>query len=67
MTPEVFRAWHRVFRDFALVAVATFIMIWQTVAASDPNAILVGAAIAIYGLPPFLRLDEHRISSGSED
>jgi uncharacterized membrane protein YdjX (TVP38/TMEM64 family) len=53
--PEVVRQWIRISRDAAIVIVGTFMLIWQTVFATIPNPMLVGAGLVLLGLPPTLR------------
>lgn len=44
-------------RDILIVVVATFMLVFETVFARSPNAEIIGAGLALLGLPPFLRLD----------
>jgi hypothetical protein len=36
---------------------ATFMLLYETVFARTPNVEIIGAALALFGLPPVLRLD----------
>ena len=56
--PEIVRAWIRIVRDLVIVAVATFILVHETVTSRDPNPTLVGAGLVLLGIPPALRADE---------
>lgn len=56
--PEIVRAWIRILRDLAIVAIAAFILIHETVTSRDPNPTLVGAGLVLLGIPPALRADE---------
>lgn len=60
MKPSTARAWQRILRDFVITIVATFILVHETLTSDDPNWYLIGAAMALYGLPPALRLDDRR-------
>lgn len=57
MDLETLRAWQRIFRDFVIVVIGAFILIYETVLAKAPNPYLIGAGLAALGLPPVLRLD----------
>lgn len=66
MDPEEARAWARIFRDFTIVVVGAFMLVYETVVAAEPNAYLIGAGLAALGLPPAFRLDEKRTSAREE-
>lgn len=66
MTPASVRAWIRIVRDIAIVCVATFIAIHETVSSGDPNFYLLGFSATLFGIPAFLRLDERRLHNGEE-
>lgn len=57
-SPRVVREWVRIFRDIAIVFVATFMLIFETVFAPSPNVYVIGAGLTLLGIPPALRLDE---------
>ncbi len=57
-TPESAREWLWVFRDIVSVTVGAFMLIWQTVLASHPDPLIIGAGLVALGLPPALRIDE---------
>lgn len=57
MDLETLRAWQRIFRDFVIVVIGAFILIYETVYAKTPNPYLIGAGLAALGLPPALRLN----------
>lgn len=65
-TEKAARAWIRIARDIAIVFVATFIAIHETLTSRDPNFYLLGFSAALYGVPVFLRLDE-KLGGTSED
>lgn len=60
MTPATVRAWQRIFRDFVITVVATFILVHETIADEAPNWYLIAAALTLYGIPPALRLDSRK-------
>lgn len=55
--------WLGIIRDCLIVALATFMLIFETVFTPDPNVEIIGAALALFGLPPVLRLDLRRSST----
>ena len=57
MNMHTWDAWMRIVRDTAIVSVGTFMLIFETVFAANPNAYLIAAGLAALGLPPALRLD----------
>lgn len=57
-SPKVVREWVRIFRDVAIVVVAGFMLVFETVFAAGPNPIIIGAGLTLLGIPPALRLDE---------
>ncbi len=50
-------AWMRIVRDTAIVTVGTFMLVFETVFVTNPNAYIIGAGLVALGLPPALRLD----------
>ena len=54
---EDWDAWIRIFRDVAVAVVGIFMLVYETVFAPNPNVELIGAGLALLGLPPALRLD----------
>lgn len=68
MTPDVARAWQRVLRDFALIAIGSFLLIFGTIWVREPTrlGLILGAGMAMFGLPPFLRLDAKRRTDDEE-
>lgn len=60
MDLETLRAWQRIFRDFVIVLIGGFILVFETVVAKVPNPYLIGAGLAALGLPPALRLDRSK-------
>lgn len=63
-SPAEVRAWQRIFRDFVITLVATFILIHETVGDGEPNWQLIATAITLFGIPPALRLDNQRRKEG---
>lgn len=51
-------------RDVVIVAVATSILIYETLLPS-PSALIVGAALTLLGVPPALLLDARRKRNGN--
>jgi hypothetical protein len=47
-----------VLRDVAIVAVAGFMLIYETIATASPSPYLIGAGLTLLGIPPALRFDE---------
>lgn len=60
MTPEEVRKWQRVIRDFAMLAVGIFMLVYETVGTETPNEWLVGAGLTAVGLVPAFQFDEWR-------
>lgn len=44
-------AWWPVLRDMGATVLATFVLVWQTVFEATAQAVLVAAALALYGIP----------------
>lgn len=59
MDPSAIRQWQKIFRDFAIVAIGSFMCIYETVAVPNPSEVIVGGGLLLLGLPPALRLDEY--------
>ncbi len=59
MDPDVLAAWTSILRDFVIVVLAAFLLIYEAVF-TIPNAYIVGAGLALLGVPPALRLDGRR-------
>ncbi len=59
MDPDVLGAWTSILRDFVIVVLAAFMLVYETVFVV-PNAYIVGAGLALLGVPPALRLDSRR-------
>lgn len=57
MSPDTFKAWQPVFRDFVIVLVASFILLHETLVSPDPNGYLIGAGLTLLGAPAALRAD----------
>lgn len=61
------RAW-KIVRDGALVLCGLFMLAHETITSTSPDPIIIGAALALLGLPSTLRLDARRKSGdGSSD
>lgn len=60
MKPEQVEAWRRVFRDFLIVGIGAFMLIYGTIKVKDPTilALVLGGGLTAVGLPPMLRVDE---------
>ncbi len=67
MTPAAANEWIKILRDLATVALASFILVHETVAARSPNWELIGAGLTLLGIPPALRADEMRRKRNAED
>lgn len=52
------RAWQKVFRDILITLLGAFMLISQAVLVDQPNALIVGAALVLLGLPATFRLDD---------
>ena len=60
MTPEEVRQWQGIFRDFVITALATFMLVFETVFVREPNAYIIGAGLTLLGAPFAIRLDTWR-------
>jgi len=60
--PERLTQWVSVFRDFLVIAVATFIAVFSTLRIHEPTvlAVVLGFAGTLFFGPAFKRLDERR-------
>lgn len=67
MDLETLRAWQRIFRDFVIVLIGAFILVYETVAAKAPNPYLIGAGLTTLGVPPLLRLNIAKEKQREED
>lgn len=63
--PETVSKWFPVYRDFAIVTVGLFMLIYETIFAV-PNPLIVAAAGAALTLPVGFRIDARR-RNGSDD
>jgi len=50
----------KILRDAILVALGCFLLIHETVLASEPRELIVAAAFGLLGIPPLARLEERR-------
>lgn len=60
MTPEAVKQWNAIFRDVLITLLATFMLIYETVVAREPNAYIIGAGLTLLGAPFAIRLDTWR-------
>lgn len=68
MTPEAVREWFRIAVDFVVASIGAFMLIHETVAPrGEPNLTLIGAGIALLGVPPSLRLDSWKSTKKDSD
>lgn len=58
--PEALSRWVPVVRDFVIVAVASFMLLYETVAVASPNQYVLGAAGMLLVSPAALRIDRRR-------
>lgn len=56
-TPAELRQGQRILRDFTILFLGAFILLWQTLFVATPNPLLIGAGLVLLGLPPAFRLD----------
>lgn len=66
LDPGAVAEWQRIGRDITITVVAAFMLIFETVFRTEPNAYVLGAGLAMLGVPPALRLDQARRSRRSE-
>ena len=59
-------AW-KTLRDIILVCLGIFMLAHETISTSATDPIIVGAALALLGLPSTLRLDARRRTNGKEE
>lgn len=57
LNPATARLWVSVLRDLVILAVASFIAVYETVAVHEPNIYLLGLAGTLFGVPAALNLD----------
>ncbi len=50
--------WQRIIRDTVITILGAFMLVWQTVFATTPNALVIGAGLVLLGLPPAFRVDQ---------
>lgn len=69
MDPEKLREWPAILRDFAIVGLAAFMMIYGTTSIHDPTAlgIVLGAGCTLLGVPAAIRLDSSRRKAKNEN
>lgn len=60
MSPEAARQWQAIFRDLVITLLATFMLLYETVFAKEPNAYIIGAGLTLMGAPFAIRLDTWR-------
>lgn len=57
--PEALSEWLPVFRDFGIVTVALFLLVYEAVF-TTPNALVIGAAGSLLAAPAAMRIDARR-------
>lgn len=57
MEPDRVDVWIGILRDAIIVALATFMLIYETAFQSAPNVEVMAVALALFGVPGVLRLD----------
>lgn len=67
MNTELWDSYVRITRDLLIVFVGTFMLVFETVFAPNPNAYIIGAGLAALGLPPALRLDLRSANKRTSD
>lgn len=68
MTPMTPKDWMGLFRDFMLILVGVFLMVFDAVWIHPPSTLVMGAGLTALGFPVFLRiqLPEFKIKSGDD-
>lgn len=65
MTPEVVREWVKIGVSIVSASVGVFMLVHETIAAhGEPNLSLIGAGLALLGIPPALHFDGRRRKAG---
>lgn len=59
------RGW-KVLRDMLLVGLGIFMLAHETLVSSSPDPIIIGAGLALLGLPSTLRIDAKRRDKDGE-
>lgn len=67
MDPDALKAWQSIFRDVVITILASFMLVFETVFAHEPNAYIIGAGLTLLGIPPALRLDRTRRRNADDD
>lgn len=57
MEAEQVDVWIGILRDALIVALATFMLVYETAFQSQPNVEVMAVALALFGVPGALRLD----------
>jgi hypothetical protein len=57
MTPATARQWVSVFKDVAIILVAAFLAIHETISMGEPNIYVLGLAGTLFGVPAVMNLD----------
>lgn len=66
-SPDEYRAWIGVVRDAFIVAVGTFMLVYETAFVSNPNPYLIGGGLTALGLPAAIRLDLRKKNVGADE
>jgi hypothetical protein len=48
----------RIIRDVIIVTVGSVLLLHEALISMEPNALVIGAGLALLGVPPILRFDE---------
>lgn len=57
MAPEEVKAWLFILRDFLLVVVGTFMLVYETLEVRPPSIDVLSVGAALLGIPMVVRLD----------
>ena len=54
------QAWVRIIRDTTIIAVAVFLFVYGAITVTEPTILTIffGAAMALLGIPPYLRREQ---------
>lgn len=67
MDPERLKTWQPIIRDFLVVGVAVFMLVFGTTRISEPGVltIVIGGALTLLGVPAALRADRQIRKNGN--
>ena len=68
MNPEKIDSWRRIIRDFGIVLVGIFMLVYGTLTVREPTTlgIILAAGAALLGTPAVLRLDSRNAAGNGE-